>query len=226
LIVWNISLWVEKNIKYDHQWEQQLKSNTLYTGIKVTDPYTVVTTHKGICTSYTLLIDAMLLNNGFKKVYVIIMDFKNDRVGHAVAGVNLGGKIYALDQGDPPTYLDYYITHYQPNASRVQVIPVTLTPNGEVSVNPDEIMTINPKTTLLTPDLKVSAVEAFKSVAKNVELVNCTEIKSGITLPGDFIQGVGPDFFRILLKQTLGDVQFNQVKLCVNGTKIKVEVVG
>lgn len=130
---WRVLEWIEEHIKYD-------ETKALARTPMLDDPPTVLLVkRKGICGDYALATAALLLEAGLKEVYVVLFDFAKSEVGHVVAGVRLGGKLYVLDQELPPTLLSNHMMYleaiWKDKIVRVRVVKVVLTAEGEVKAS-------------------------------------------------------------------------------------------
>lgn len=125
-----IAEWVGKNIQYDYEREKLVMGRDLNTR-KVKPPIETIKDGKGICTDYTILTAAILLNNGFDEVYIVNV-FKDSFVGHTAVGVSINNTILVIDQGPPLITLNAYRQLYKD--SKVQVVKIGLDNKGEVVV--------------------------------------------------------------------------------------------
>ncbi|GAA0127925.1 hypothetical protein MMMIC1C10_03490 [Methanococcus maripaludis] len=119
--IWNIVLWEEDNIEYNHE-KAELPSPevTYWVGgrTEVSDSYNntiqspaeTLELKSGICGDYALLTSAMLLEMDYSPIYILTFE-STGNPGHAAAAVNLNGNYYIIDQRPPImdlyNYLDY-----------------------------------------------------------------------------------------------------------------------
>ncbi len=117
--VWNILSWEDEHIHYNFTKAKESPPKVIIwsngtvkvegnRGYVIQTPYETVLREAGICTDYALLTDALLLDMGFRKVYLFELSFENDPVGHVVAGVRLDGEYFLLDQHPPPMNMRGY----------------------------------------------------------------------------------------------------------------------
>jgi len=97
---WRLLQWLEENTSYDY-----VKADSNYSYIY--DPITFANIRKGICTDYALFTATALINLS-SSVYILV--FNTTKVGHATAGIVIGGGFFILDQGLPPIELEDYFS--------------------------------------------------------------------------------------------------------------------
>jgi len=103
--VWNVLRWVDENIEYDYSKASDIQNVTVQT------PFETAKTGKGICTDYSILTAALLLDLDVNPVYILDIKYENREVGHATAAVKIDGEYFVLDQHLPPIHLGaYYYT--------------------------------------------------------------------------------------------------------------------
>lgn len=106
--VWNVLKWIYENIKYDY--EKANKTDTY-----VYSPSETVKFGNGICTDYSLLTAALLLEAGVNEVYILelypSLPIICGSSGHATVAVVINGRTYVLDQVLPPLRYEEYL-HY------------------------------------------------------------------------------------------------------------------
>ncbi|MEM2617125.1 MAG: transglutaminase-like domain-containing protein [Thermofilaceae archaeon] len=106
--VWNVLKWIYENIKYDY--EKANKTDTY-----VYSPSETVKFSNGICTDYSLLTAALLLEAGVNEVYILELYPSIPIIcgssGHATVAVVINGRTYVLDQVLPPLRYEEYL-HY------------------------------------------------------------------------------------------------------------------
>ncbi len=102
---YNILKWVDKNIKYDDEKAKEIIEGK---NPKLRTPEEVLKDKKGICSEYSMFIDAILLNENIIPYYIIIK-YKNKDIDHAVAAIKYNGTYYILDQHLPLVDLEHYI---------------------------------------------------------------------------------------------------------------------
>ena len=119
--VWNILKFVDENIEYDKEKESKLPIvYKIYPGGRVEivsgrdayiqTPYETIQRGKGICSDYTMLILALLLESGFDTVYAMEIDGSSD--GHIVPVVKLNKWYFVLDQRLPPMDFEGFVSTY------------------------------------------------------------------------------------------------------------------
>jgi|GEM_PF-628007 predicted transglutaminase-like protease len=102
---WNVLEWVDENIEYDYSKADDVQNATLQT------PFETVKTGKGICTDYSILTAALLLNLNINPVYILDIEYENNVIGHTAAAIKIDGEYFVLDQHLPPIHLGaYYYT--------------------------------------------------------------------------------------------------------------------
>ncbi|MBA2861343.1 transglutaminase-like domain-containing protein [Methanococcus maripaludis] len=119
--IWNIILWEEDNIEYNHAKAELPTPEVTYwvTGkTEVSDPYNntiqspteTIALKSGICGDYALLTSALLLEMNYSPIYILTFESEGN-AGHAAAAVNINGDYYIIDQQPPImelyNYLDY-----------------------------------------------------------------------------------------------------------------------
>lgn len=129
-VVWGVLAWIDENISYD-EFKAELERP------EISDPYETYLERRGICTDYTLLTAALLLEAGWREVYVLDMSLEELGVNHTAVAVEIGGELYVLDQKLPPLLLANYVKRLQivkgVHLSSITTYKVSLS-NGEVSV--------------------------------------------------------------------------------------------
>ncbi|ABO34517.1 conserved hypothetical protein [Methanococcus maripaludis C5] len=119
--IWNIILWEEDNIEYNHVKAEFPNPEVTYwvTGKKeVSDPYNntiqspaeTLELGSGICGDYALLTSSLLLKMDYSPIYILTFESEGN-AGHATSAVNINGNYYIIDQQPPIielyNYLDY-----------------------------------------------------------------------------------------------------------------------
>ncbi len=132
--VWNILEFVDKNIKYDKGKESKLpivykvypsgrieiiKGRDAY----IQTPYETIQRGKGICSDYTILILALLLDSGFDTVYAMEIEGSSD--GHIVPIVEISGWYFVMDQHLPPMDLEGFVKTYNGNIKTLYWYEIT-----------------------------------------------------------------------------------------------------
>ncbi len=102
---YNILKWVDENIKYDDEKAKEIIEGK---NIKLRTPEEVLKDKKGICSEYSMFIDAILLNSNITPYYIVIK-YKNKNIDHAVAAIKYNNTYYILDQHLPLVDLYHYI---------------------------------------------------------------------------------------------------------------------
>ncbi|MEL9909334.1 transglutaminase-like domain-containing protein [Desulfurococcus sp.] len=98
---WMVLQWLEEYTSYDYV---KAGSNHGY----IYDPITFANIRRGICTDYALFTATALINLS-RSVYILV--FNTTNVGHATAGVVIGGGFFILDQKLPPIELEDYFSN-------------------------------------------------------------------------------------------------------------------
>ena len=128
--VWNVLKWVDENMEYD-------EAKAASPAPPLDDPATTIARGRGLCGDYALATAALLLESGFSEVYVLVLDLKGSKQGHAATAVKLGGELYVLDQHLPPMRLQSYIpfveAKFGSKVTSIKAIKVSRRADGEVS---------------------------------------------------------------------------------------------
>jgi len=148
-VVWGVLAWIDENISYDESKAELEKP-------LISDPYETHLKGRGICTDYTLLTAALLLEAGLREVYVLDMSLEELDVDHTAVAVEIGGELYVLDQKLPPLLLANYVKCLQivkgVHLSGITTYKVSLS-NGEVSVT----VVVTPKSR--NPPIKLGKIK-------------------------------------------------------------------
>jgi len=119
--MWNIVLFEEDNIEYNHLKTELPSPEVTYwaTGkTEVYDPYNntiqspaeTLELKSGICGDYAILTSALLLEMDYSPIYILTFESEGNP-GHAATAINLNGNYYIIDQQPPImelyNYLDY-----------------------------------------------------------------------------------------------------------------------
>nr|WP_289846477.1 transglutaminase-like domain-containing protein [Thermococcus alcaliphilus] len=119
---WNILEWLDKNIEYDYYkaslpapiiWKYpdgRIKEVTGGEGTEIQTPYETIQRGKGVCSDYTILTTALLLEMGYSPVYVFDINFENSETGHTATAIKINGEYFILDQHPPVMDLGTYYT--------------------------------------------------------------------------------------------------------------------
>ena len=121
--VWNTLEWLDENIEYDYYkaslpdpiiWKYPdgtIKEITGGEGKEFQTPYETIQKGKGVCSDYTILTAALLLEMDYSPVYVFDIDFENSETRHAATAVKINGEYFILDQHPPAMDLGTYYRH-------------------------------------------------------------------------------------------------------------------
>ncbi|RLI88666.1 MAG: hypothetical protein DRO98_02690 [Archaeoglobales archaeon] len=115
-IAWNILEWLDEHIEYNHS-KAKIKNASIQT------PYETIVIGEGICTDYTFLTAAILLNLGIEP-YILEIKYKGRDVGHACVAVEVGGELFVLDQSPPLKQLASYCYESELKGNRIEKILV------------------------------------------------------------------------------------------------------
>ncbi len=103
--IWNVLKWVDENVEYNYSKAENIQNAIIQT------PFETAASGSGICTDYSILTAALLLNLGVNPVYILDISYENESVGHAAAAVKIDGELFVLDQHLPPIHIGaYYYT--------------------------------------------------------------------------------------------------------------------
>ncbi len=116
---WNILEWENNTIDYDWNKASLPPPKLVYWSdgrIEVVEgkenviqtPTETIQRGKGICSDYTILTAALLLEMGYQPVYILDIRFENYPIGHVTAAIKVGGEFFALDQHPPLLDLGSY----------------------------------------------------------------------------------------------------------------------
>jgi len=117
---WNILEWLQNNIEYDNYKASlpapiiQISENGTIIGVtggegtEIQTPYETIKKGKGICTDYTILTLALLLEMDYSPVYAFEINFENSSTKHTTAAIKIDGEYFLLDQNLPPMDLGTY----------------------------------------------------------------------------------------------------------------------
>ncbi len=100
--VWNVLEWIDENVEYNYSKAKNTQNSIIQS------PSRTVAIGSGICTDYTILTAALLLNLNISPVYVLDISYKNELSGHAAAAVKINGELFVLDQHLPPIHIGAY----------------------------------------------------------------------------------------------------------------------
>jgi len=118
--VWNILEWLQNNIEYDSYKASlpaptiQISENGTIIGItggegtEIQTPYETIKKGKGICTDYTILTLALMLEMDYSLVYAFEISFENSNTKHVTAAIKIDDEYFLLDQNLPPMDLGTY----------------------------------------------------------------------------------------------------------------------
>ncbi|MBC7095520.1 transglutaminase-like domain-containing protein [Thermococcus sp.] len=118
--VWNILEWLQNNIEYDSYKASlpaptiQISENGTIIGItggegtEIQTPYETIKKGKGICTDYTILTLALMLEMDYSPVYAFEISFENSNTKHVTAAIKIDDEYFLLDQNLPPMDLGTY----------------------------------------------------------------------------------------------------------------------
>lgn len=100
--IWNVLGWVDENVEYNYSKAENIQDAVIQT------PFETAASGSGICTDYSILIAALLLNLDVNPVYILDISYMNESVGHATAAVKIDGELFVLDQHLPPIHIGAY----------------------------------------------------------------------------------------------------------------------
>lgn len=130
---WAVLKWIYENIQYNNT-KANYVDIIIYNGPKLTDKQkklylnltklqapndTVFYYKSGICSDYALLTATMLLESGISPIYLLDINFDNDKVGHAAVAIKIEGEFFVLDQHLPLIPLGNYYWQWLYNDKKV-----------------------------------------------------------------------------------------------------------
>ncbi|AEA48082.1 protein of unknown function DUF553 [Archaeoglobus veneficus SNP6] len=113
-IVWNVLDWVDEYIEYN-------QSKAAIENAQIQTPYETIVLGNGICTDYTFLTAAILLNLGIGP-YILEIKYEGREVGHACVAVEVGGELFVLDQNLPLKHLASYCCESELKGDKIDKI--------------------------------------------------------------------------------------------------------
>lgn len=133
-LAWHVLAWLSDNASYDYSKASLDRQAGIY------DPITFYCKKSGICSDYALFTVAVLLAGGLRQAYAFIIDTAAG--GHAMAGAEIDGRLFVLDQLLPPYEWEDYVEYvFQPIGEALQVIKVWVDLSGKSSI---EAWTVDP----------------------------------------------------------------------------------
>jgi len=121
---WNILEWLSENIEYDY-YKASLPNPIIWTssdgsiidvsggeGTEIQTPYETIQKGKGVCTDYTILTTALLLEMHYAPIYMLDINFENSQTGHTATAIKIDGEYFILDQNPPVMDLGTYYKYW------------------------------------------------------------------------------------------------------------------